>query len=85
LNAVLYGKKKAARNAARYSGEPSKTRGEELKVCRPDGHLAIEAALDLFARLIEMLAERGMLDHTDLRELAEIAGRHAIAALHERE
>jgi hypothetical protein len=48
-------------------------------VCEPNGHLAIDAALDLFARLIEMLAEREMLDHADVRELAEIAGRHVRA------
>ena len=38
---------------------------------------AFEIALDIFARLIELLAQGGVLDSAEVLELAEIAKRHA--------
>jgi hypothetical protein len=39
-------------------------------------NILAQAALDMFARLIEILAERRIIDSTEIRELAEIARQH---------
>ena len=56
----------AANRAARCS-----QRGD----CREEATL--EVSLDVFARLIEILAEGGVLNSDEVMELAEIAERHA--------
>jgi hypothetical protein len=38
--------------------------------------LLAEVALDVFARLIELLAERRVIDSADVLDLVEIAKRH---------
>ena len=39
----------------------------------PRDNILAEAALDMFARLIEILAKRRIIDSAEIRELAEIA------------
>jgi|HubBroStandDraft_4_1064222.scaffolds.fasta_scaffold251049_2 hypothetical protein len=42
----------------------------------PRSELLAEAALDVFARLIEVLAKQGTLDSDEVDALVEIAKRH---------
>jgi hypothetical protein len=48
-------------------------------MCETNGPLAVEAALEVFARLIELLSEGEVIDSAEVLKLAEIAKKHVRA------